>query len=257
VYRSAPTGCEVIWQECIDLQTGEVIKAIADFIPADIIGREVSRGSIRILRLPPEVGPAVAEKLQDTPPTAAELARASHRECYILAAQSLIDSGEMKPVRADFVKNFDQLLGNGLREANARASRSARGAKCGTALVILRPPACGETIYRWWRPWVASAQMLKMDRFRNCGRNVGDRYTDEEDEFYKSTIEVRLTEDRPTLASICESVQSAVRCENTRRLALPVPQAMLAVPGYNWVWQLIARIAPADHKVRTRGMEVA
>lgn len=257
VYRSAPTGCEVIWQEYINLETGEVIKSIADFIPANIIGREVSRGSIRILWLPPEIGPTVAEKFQDTPPTAAELARASHRECYVLAAQNLIDKAEMKPVRADFVKNFDQLLGNGLREANARASRSARGAKCGTALVLLRPPKCGETIYRWWRPWVASAQVLKMDSFRNCGRNAGDRYTDAEDEFYKSIIEVRLTEERPTIASICVSVQSAVRCENARRLSLPVPEATLAVPGHNWVWQLIERIAPVDHKVRTRGMEVA
>lgn len=257
VYRSGPTGCEVIWQEYIDPETGEVIKAIADFIPADIIGREVSRGSLRILRLPPEMGPNVAEIAQEKSPTSAELTRASNRECYILAAQNLIDKGTMKPVRADFVENFDQLLGDGLREANARASRSARGAKCGTALVMLRPPQCGETIYRWWRPWAASAQMLKMDSFRNCGRKAGDRYTDEEDEFYKSIIEVRLTQERPSIASICESVQAAVRCENERRLALPAPEATLAVPGYNWVWQLIARIAPADHEVRTRGMEVA
>jgi putative transposase len=257
VYRSSPDGCEVIWHELIDLGTGEVTRAISDFIPAEVIGREVSRGSLRILRLPPEMGPNAAEIFQERPPTAAELARASNRECYVLAAQKLIDKGTMKPVRADFVKNFDQLLGDGLREANARASRSARGAKCGTAIVMLRPPECGETIYRWWRPWVASSQMLKMDSFRNCGRRRGERYTDEEDEFYKGVIKIRLTEERPTIASICESVQAAVRCENERRMALPVPGTEFAVPGYDSVWHLIARMAPADHKVRRHGMEVA
>lgn len=257
VYRSSPAGCEVVWHQAIDVETGEVNRAIADFLPADIIGREVSKGSLQILRLPPEMGRSATEILQDVPPTSVELARASNRECYILAAQNLIDKGQMKPVRSDFVKKFDQLLGDGLREANARASRSARASKCGTALVMLRPPTCGETIYRWWRPWAASARTLKMDGFRNCGRSAGDRYTDEEDEFYKSVIEVRLTGERPSVSSICESVQSAVRCENTRRLGLPVPAATLAVPGYNWIWQLIERIAPVDHKVRTRGMEVA
>lgn len=257
VYRSGPTGCEVIWHDWIDVKTGEVIKAIADFIPADIIGREVSRGSLRILRLPPETEPNVAEISQEKPPTSAELARANHRECYVLAAQNLIDTGEMTSVRSDFVRKFDQIVGDGLREANARAIRSARSVRCGTAIVISHPPKCGETIYRWWRLWVASGQRVRIDRFRKCGRNAGDRYTDAENEFYKRVIEGRLNEERPSIASICKSVQAAVRCENERRLALPVPEPTLAVPGYDWVWHLIARIAPVDHLVRSRGMEVA
>jgi putative transposase len=170
VYRSAPTGCEVIWHEYIDLETGEVIKAIADFIPAEIIGREVSRGSIRILRLPQEMGPNVAEMFQGKLSTAGELARASNRECYVLAAQNLIDKGKIKPVRADFVKNFDQLLGDGLRAANARASRNTRGAKCGTALAILRPrnvvkpsTAGGAPGWRLLKrsKWIASATVVE------------------------------------------------------------------------------------------------
>lgn len=243
VYRSSPNGCEVVWHEVVDPESGEITRAIADFIPAEQIGREVSLGAIRIRSLPEPMTIGVGSVLA-SPPTIAELARASHRECYILAAQSQIEEGNMRPRKADFVRNYAELRRLGLGEASARASRASPGAKCGTRLVILRPPQCGETIYRWWRTWDAAARTPRMDAFRNCGRRPGGLYTDDENEFYKNVIAVRLTEERPSIASIFQSVQAAVRCENRRRLALVVPEAELAVPGYNWVWQHIARMAP-------------
>jgi hypothetical protein len=257
VYRSAPQGCEVIWDEVVDLTTGEIKRAIADFFPSAQIGQEVSSGKLQILSLPKTVECRKPEILYESPPSPAELARASNRECYILAAQVELDEGRMRPRKADFARHYPELVRLGLREATLRASARAKQGKCGTKMELLRPPQCGETIYRWWRQWEAAGRAMMMDRFRNCGRRPGERYTDEEDAFYKGIISIRLNEERPSIASICESIQAAVRAENGHRLAQSVPARELSIPGYDWVWTLISRMAPVDHKVRTRGMEVA
>ncbi|WP_157764510.1 hypothetical protein [Rhodobacter sp. CZR27] len=256
VYRVAPNGCEVLWHEWLNLETGEVVRAIADFIPAEVIGREVSRGHLRILKLPETMvhGGQVPGK---SVPTQVELERASHRECYILAAQQLIDDEKLQARRVDFVRHYLVILGLGTKLANKRADRTSGGSKCGTTVQNRRPPECGETIFRWWSKWAAGSRILQMDGFRNCGRKVGDRYTDEEDEFYGNVIRMRLHEERPPISSIVESVQAAVREENLRRSALPIPETVMQVPGYDWIWMMIARLAPVDHKVRTRGMAVA
>ena len=256
VYRTAPNGCEVLWDEWINLETGEVMRSVADFIPAEVIGREISRGDIRILKLP-EAMTEGARVPEARVPTAEELDRGSHKECFILAAQQCIDNGMMQPKRADFVAHFYFILGKGTELVNARAKRASAGSKCGTKVVTRRPPGCGETIFRWWTAWAAANRVVPIDRFRDCGRKEGDHYTDEEDEFFANVIRVRLHEERPSIKSIVESVQAAVRKENARREALPIPGTVMHVPGRDWIWLMIARIAPVDHKVRTRGMAVA
>jgi putative transposase len=68
---------------------------------------------------------------------------------------------------------------------------------------------------------------------------------------------MRLTGERPDIKNITTSVQSAMREENRKRQRHPELGGQLQVLGYDKVWGLIAQIAPVDHAIRTKGMDVA
>lgn len=256
VYRSTPDGCEVIWDEFVDPRTNERHGAISSFLSAEEIGQDVSRGKIRLIKLPESVAPRglPSGAIRATP---AESERIRNRECYVEAAQELIDQGLMRPRKAEFVRYYAQIFASGMRKADERSRSASKVKKCGTRLTILRPPTCGETIFRWWSAWIDAGRVVNKDKLANCGARPGRRYSDEENAFFSQVIKMRLTEERPSVSSILESVRSAVRCENERRLAQPIPLTQLTIPGYDWIHNLISQLAPVDHRVRTRGMDVA
>lgn len=73
----------------------------------------------------------------------------------------------------------------------------------------------------------------------------------------RQVVNLRLTEERPSIASILESVQARFRTENRNRLKSDPAAAQMSIPSYGAVWTLVAQLAPIDHKIRKRGMEVA
>lgn len=108
VYRSSPLGCELVWEEWFDPETGEVFQPVSDKLSYDQIDRALSRGQLKILSLPDHLRIRPPEKAAAVAPRPAELARANWRECYVSAAQQLIDDGAFRPFRAEFVRNLGE-----------------------------------------------------------------------------------------------------------------------------------------------------
>ena len=52
VYRSSPLWCELVWEEWIDLDTGEVVVPVSDKLSKDQIDNGLARGHLKILALP-------------------------------------------------------------------------------------------------------------------------------------------------------------------------------------------------------------
>lgn len=255
VYRSAATGVELVWEEWIDGQTGEVHAPISDMLSAEEIAKQLGAGRLVILELPEHLARAPYLAPAAEAPRPAELNRANWRECYVLAAQQMIDDGRLRQKRASFVKEFAQIVGLGLQMDMERAKAAAKG-RAGQALEIFRPPTCGESIHSWWRVWRKHGAAALVDNYRRSG-NRTQRLTEEAERLTREVVDLRLHEDRPTIASIVESVRARVRMENKARREKDPEAEPLPVPGYGAVWSMIARLAPIDHKVRTEGMEKA
>lgn len=256
VYRSSAIGCELVWEESTDPETGEVVAAIADKLTPEQIVRSLSRGKMKILFLPSHLAVKSPERASAEAPRPAELARASWRECYVLAAQELIKRGELQPFRTDFERNVEAIVRIGLAEDLARGVRKNGEKRAGQEVVVKNPPKHGKAIFNWWKEVRASGSGQCFDNYRECGR-TDDRYSDEVIALMREVVDVRLTEERPTISSILESVRSRFRLHNENMKADDPAAEELPIPGYDYVWAMIARIAPIDHKVRTRGMEKA
>ena len=256
VYRSSPLGCELVWEEWIDLETGEVISPVSDKLTKDQIDRSVSRGQLKILALPEHLFIQPPEKAAAIAPRPAELKRAAWRDCYITAAQSLIDGDVLKPYRADFVRNFSAIVLRGLQEDRCRSEGRMKSRRAGQPLEIRMPPRCGETVWGWWKANNSVVRGGSFDNYRASGRR-NSRFTDEERELMQQVVDLRLTEERPSIASILDSVQARFRTDNRNKLKSEPTSPQMSIPGYDTVWALIAQLAPMDHKIRTRGMDVA
>jgi hypothetical protein len=256
LYRSSPLGCELVWEEWIDLETGEVVRPLSDKLSHDQIDRALSRGQLKILSLPDHLSIQPPEKAAAVAPRPAELARASWRECYVSAAQQMIDDGVLKPFRAEFVRNLVEIVRRGFEEDRRRSERSMKSKRAGQLLQLRMPPRCGESIFGWWKDSTTTGIGEVFDDYRNSG-NRDSRFTEEELDLIRQVVDLRLTEERVSIASILDSVQARFRIHNQTARAAD-PNAMeLNVPGYGAIWDFIAQFAPIDHKVRTRGMDVA
>lgn len=256
VYRSSPSGCELVWDEYIDFGTGEVISAIADKLTAAQIGTSLDRGRLKILELPAHFGLQPPESNVAIAPRPAELARAAWRDCYVSAAQELIADDVLKPFEADFGRNLAAIIGRGMAIEIARRKTADKPTRAGQPAAIHHPPKSAKAVFRWWRDFMTPGIGHCFDDYRKCGRR-GDRFSEEERALMREVINIRLTEERPSIASIVDSVQSRFRFENRPRLASNPDAKEMRIPGYDAVWSMIAQIAPIDHKVRTRGMQVA
>jgi putative transposase len=254
VYRSSPLGCELVWEEWIDLETNEVISPVSDKLTKEQLDRSVSRGQLKILDLPEHLFIQPPEKAAAIAPRPAELKRAAWRDCYITAAQSLIDGDVLKPYRADFVRNFSEIVLRGLQEDRCRSEGRMKSRRAGQPLEIRMPPRCGEPVWEWWKANSSVDRGGSFDNYRASGRR-DCRFTDEERELMQQLVDLRLTEERPSIASILVSVQARFRTNNRNALKSDTAAAQMKIPGYDTVWALIAQMAQIDHKVRTRGMD--
>jgi putative transposase len=242
--------------EWINLETGEVISPVSDRLTKDQIDRSLSCGQLKILALPEHLFIQPPEKAAAIAPRPAELKRAAWRDCYITAAQSLIDGDVFKPYRADFVRNFSAIGLSGLQEDRCRSEGRMKSRRAGQPLEIRMPPRCGETVWGWWKANNSVVRGGSFDNYRASGRR-NSRFTDEERELMQQVVDLRLTEERPSIASILDSVQARFRTDNRNKLKSEPTSPQMSIPGYDTVWALIAQLAPMDHKIRTRGMDVA
>lgn len=256
VYRSSPSGCELVWEEYIDVGTGEVISAIADKLTAEQIGTSLARGRLKILALPAHLSLQAPENPVAIAPRPAELARAAWRDCYVSAAQELIAGDVLKPFEADFERNLAAIIGRGMAIEITRRKNTDKARRAGQPAVMNHPPKSAKAVFGWWRDFVTPGIGHCFDDYRKCGRR-GDRYTEEERALMREVIDIRLTEERPSIASILESVQARFRVEERKLLASNPDAEVMSIPGYDTVWSMIDQIAPIDHKVRSRGMQVA
>lgn len=256
IYLSSPLGCELVWDEWFDPETGEVIQPVSDKFSHDQIVRAFSRGQLKILSLPDHLSIRPPEKAAAVAPRPAELVRANWRECYVSAAQQLIDDGALKPFRAEFVRHVGEIVRRGLEEERRRSERGMKSKRAGQLLKLRMPPRCGESIFSWWKKSKASGLGEVFDDYRKSG-NRESRFTQEECDLMRQVVDLRLTEERASIASILESVQARFRVQNRNARAADPDAIELNVPGYGAIWDYIAQIAPLDHKIRTRGMEVA
>ena len=256
VYRSSPLGCELVWEEWINLETGEVISPVSDKLTKVQIDRSLSRGQLKILALPNHLRIQPPEKAAAIAPRPAELIRAAWRDCYVSAAQSLIDGNVLKPFRADFGRNFSEIVLRGLYEDRRRSEGLMKSKRAGQPLELRMPPRCGETVWGWWANNNKLGGGGAFDNYRTSGQR-DSRFTDEERDLMREVLNLRLTEERPSIASILDSVQARFRTDNRNALKSDPAAPQMMIPGYDTVWALIAQIAPIDHKVRTRGMDVA
>jgi len=255
VYRQATWGCELVWDERIDADTGEISPPKVGRLETAEIVNAMAKRALEIIDLPMNFKSAPPENPAAIAPRPAELERATWRECYVTAAQKLIDGEGLKPTRADFVRKLKEITDLGFAEDGRRAREKSGSRRGGKKVEVRDPPRCGETIYGWWRTSRTTGAQGYFDRYRNSG-NRNSYLTGEEEAFLADVISIRLTDERPSIQSVVDSVQSFFRLENKRRKSSGSDNE-LTIPGYGSVWSWIARMAPIDHAIRTRGMEVA
>lgn len=255
VYRSTAAGVELIWEEFVDPQTGEVHPRIADALTTEVIGKHLKANRLLIVELPANLSPVAQPGPVAEAPRPAELKRAAWRECHVLAAQKLIEEGRLAPKRASFVANIDEIVALGMQE-EMRRSRGAASKRAGQPLVVSNPPKSGEAIFGWWRNFKKQGSKALVDHYRWSG-NRQPRFFGEVASLTREVIEVRLTEERPSISSVVASVRSRVRIENKMRMKEDPNAEQLPIPGYDAIWNMIALIAPLDHAIRTEGMDRA
>ncbi|WP_127902893.1 DDE-type integrase/transposase/recombinase [Solirhodobacter olei] len=255
VYRSTARDVELVWDEWSDADTGEVHAAISDLLSAEEVGKQLGAGRLCILELPGHLAqPRTAVPAAEAP-RPKELQRASWRECYVLAAHQLLEDGTLAPRRASFVEHREAIIGLGLQEDMRRAAAKAKG-RAGQPIQVSRAPKSGEVIYRWWRSWCKLGESALIDSYRHSG-NRSARLTKDSESLVREVVDMRLHEERPSIASILESAQARVRLENRLRKQKDPDAELVPVPGYDTVWRMIAQMAPIDHAVRTQGMDDA
>ncbi|MCL3883572.1 Mu transposase C-terminal domain-containing protein [Marivita sp. GX14005] len=256
VYRSSVSVCELIWKESFDPDTGEIIPAISDKLSGQEIIDALTRGSLKIVSLPENLGVKPPEIAAAAGPRPAETLRAQWRSSYISAAQTLIEEQILLPFRADFERKIAEIVRVGLANEMRRKRRSGKPIRAGQPTSFSQPPKSGKTIFLWWKRFKELGAAGAFDRYRDCGNRLS-RFSDELLLIMREVVALRLTEERPSIASIVDSVRARVRVENRRLTSCDPHAETLLVPGYQAIWSLIESMAPMDHKVRTRGMEVA
>ena len=252
-------SCDILWHEHVDAETGEVRPSIADSLAHEDIHRGDDAGAFRVVKRPgADVGPGGRDVLQRK---RAEIARKDWRLAYVRAARDLIRAGEMGATRSAFRLHKDALLGRGqqlytelCKERSGKGT--ARGGKRLKHPPELAPPGGTDAIHKWYLKFERGGEEALYDAYANSGRR-GMRYCPDEEGLARSVVSSRLDEERPTTASILDSVHAAFEVENRRRMNASPPEPVLRAPGYDYVHNMIDRLAPVEHAVRTRGFKSA
>lgn len=247
-------SADILWEEHVDPETGEVIGPRASSMTHAEIRQADLRGALRILRRPRALAEAHARNILHR--TAKEQRRQAGRLAYAEAADALVNAGQMGTTRQAFLQNSHRLIGDGLkldhdRSVAKRGEAQGRGGRVIKKVDLFKPPKNGATIHEWWLKYKRGGKDALFDNYAVCGRR-GDRYSPEVVELVRSIVDSRLDEERPSVASIHESVEAAFDAERKRRAANSV-EGEFPTPGYDYVHDVIDRLAPIDHKIRTRG----
>lgn len=255
VYLSRASACDVVWDEWVNPDTGEIFQRVAGHLKAEEIALAMARGRLSIVSLPPDISPAVGQSAAARAPRPKELERAAWRHRYVDAADSLIEEGRFRPRRTDFVLHLSDVIDLALEREIKSAAHGGKAVRGGQKVSVRRPPQCGETVFRWWSEAKRHGAGGCFDNYRQSG-NRTNRFTAVEEMLAREVIAGWLTEERVSIAKILDAMQARFRLENRQRAELG-EHVDLQCPGYDTVWSMIANMAPIDHKVRTRGMEVA
>lgn len=257
VFLVRDDAADVLWQEKTDTRTGEVLeKCISALTDAEVHRADIA-GCFRILwRKSGTVnGAAHAPRL----PTEKELERQRWRLAYISAAEDLIAKG-MGTTRQAFKDNADRILADGLFRYTQRLEEATdKRSKAGKRLKrndTFEPVKCAATVHGWWKEYQRRDRRGLLDNYFRSG-NRTSRYPSEVVALAKQVVDSRLDEERPTVASIYESVKAAFYVQYAIGPGDPLPESTPCVPGYDFVHDLIDRLAPVDHQIRTRGFKTA
>ena len=126
VYRSTSWGCELVWDESVDAETGEVLPPKASRLEVAEIVRAMAKKTLSITELPAHLKFVRPKNPAAIAPRPAELGRAMWRERYVMAAQKLIDEAKLRPTRADFVRKRQDIIDIGFAD-DARRAREKSG----------------------------------------------------------------------------------------------------------------------------------
>ena len=258
VVQSRVSDCLILWDEHTDTETGEVHKVKSDMLSCFDMGQMVESNRLHITAQPKYLpdGREILKKAAARQRSKDEHNRAFWRLSHIEAADELIAAGDMGQTRAEFERCIDAIMGRGNAKQTKRAKDLTGRKKAGFKYESMASPESGASVYRWHKKYKKLGPEGLYDRQGESG-NTGGRYSKIDLDFANDIIATRLNEERADIQSIVTSVQSATREENIKRSRNPGLGIQLKVLGYDKVWHLIAQIAPVDHAIRTKGMEVA
>lgn len=249
------------WDEIIDSSTGVVSPETTDLLPTSEAGQLSRAGVLKILNLPEngiEDETARRNRVEIYKPESGATERALFRLSYIEAINRLIDEGVMptNPRRQDIFKHLDDI--EAMRRAIRRSRRKSSGGRtrAGGKEAGHIECECDRSIHDWWRSSQADPGLGVYDNYNRSGNRTA-RYTEEESDFFRGVIDEMLTQERPHLGAIFESVKAAVIVENDQRKRSDPPKLPLKRPGREFVTKLIKSISPVDFWTRSRGPDVA
>lgn len=259
VFELRPEAALVAWKEFVDLETGEVFAATSSALSHEDAARADREGRLAVIRRPGSDHAADRPSRFDR--SDIEVRRMEWRLSYVLAAEELISSGQMRPSRTEFERCASEILTAGeQRDLHTQMEKKGYGQKRGGAslegLRLKASPKSVAIIRRWYLDWKRDGKNGLFDNLRASGRR-GHRMREEERAFLWSVISQRLDEERPSISSIVSSVQSAFEVYNQQIVPGTGNDQVLEVPGYDAVWNAINEIAPLDHKIRSRGLKIA
>lgn len=258
VAQSRASDCLILWDEYTDAKTGKIHGVKSDMLSCFDMGQMVESNRLHITAQPkyrPD-GNEILKQAASRQRTKDEHNRAFWRLSHIEAADELIAAGLMGRTRAEFERCIDAIKGRGNTKQTKRAKDLTGRKKAGFIYESMASPESGASVYRWHKKYKKHGHEALYDRQGDSGNQSG-RYSKRELDFAKDIIEIRLNEERCDIQSIVTSIQSATREENRKILRNQGLGLQLKVLGYNKIWHLIAQIAPVDHAIRTKGMEVA
>ncbi|BAQ68698.1 transposase [Rhodovulum sulfidophilum] len=267
VLELRPEGYHVFWEEWRDPDGGECHESAVSIYGYDAVVTDNNYGTLQILKRP-LAQPTGRERIRRSERVTTEVARQKFRKQHVLAIQDMLDAGELDVVRDDFCNKIVSIVANGTkRYREYLAALSMREAKRGGARIqksrkqyeraveFHQGFKCGHTMWKWYWAWKIDGDDGLFDKYRNCGQYK--RYDDATDTFIERHLHMLWDQERPTVKSFVESVQSAIDAENERRERLPVPAAKLRRPGYEYIADKIRELAPMDHALRRKSRDQA
>lgn len=260
-------GYLVSWEEWSDPETGECHSSDFGILSYDAIVIENNHGTLKILKRP-LAKPKDPKSVRRSERVVVEIARMRFRKQYVLAIQDMLDAGELRPIRDDFDAKIVSIVTKGTTRYNEyltamsfqqpkRGGTRVKSTKTQTERIVNFHQGfkSGHTMWKWYWQWRHGGDDALFDNYRNCGNYK--RFDSAVEAFVCRILNTLWDQERPTIKSFVESVQSALEAENQLRERMPVPAEKLQRVGYDYVLRLIKENAPIDHAIRKHGWEKA